>query len=781
MKRYPFQSNFRVGAKPRATGLYESVHEDCELGAGNTPENSSGTGITVALVGNPNTGKSSLFNCLTHSQQSVGNWSGVTIEKKVWTFIYSNVKFQVVDLPGLYTLNSLVAHTSRDERIPYDFLVTEPYDIILNIVDASHLERNLYLTLQLLELGKPVILALNMMDVLNKQKDILDLPQLSALLGCPVVSLTTTKRKGLDALKDLLLAQTEHVYHASHFQYHSELVEAALSTLTAAVQSAQWQSQITERAVAFHLLESGTEECYLTPPLKQAVLQCAKNIEQQIGYEADIAIAKVRYDLIEAILSKTLKASVDHHHWHWTPRIDTLVLDRFLGVPVFLGVMYALFMFSIQVGGLFEAFMDTLSHGFLVEGSRALLEQWGSPLWMIAIVSNGLGEGLSTILTFMPVIVAMFWFLTLLEDSGYMARAAFVVDRIMQQLGLPGKSFVPMIIGFGCNVPAIMAARTLERERDRILTVMMSPFMSCGARLAIYTLFVAAFFPHNGQNIIFALYLIGILMAIMTGWFLKKTLLMGEPSPLVMELPPYRWPRWGSVFYQAGLKAKRFALNAGKLIVPVCLLIGALNTIPFQGNQTVLSTMGRAITPLFHPMGITQDNWPATVGLLTGIMAKEVVVGTLNALYAQQLAIEAPIHLHSFDGASIITNAWHTFGDIPPNNSRVVDWMISQFDGQVGAFAYLLFVLLYFPCISATSAITKEISIRWSIFSMVWTTGLAYGLAVLFYQIFQLPKTPGNALFWITSVLFGFGVGLKSIFTLVPKPAKPLPTRIVMG
>ena len=751
--------------------------------------------LTVALIGNPNTGKSSLFNLLTHSQQQVGNWSGVTIEKKVGHFTHMGVQFKLVDLPGTYTLNSHSAHTSLDERIPYDFLATEPYDIILNIVDASHLERNLYLTLQLLELGKPVILALNMMDLLEKQKDVLDTSKLSVLLGCPIISLVTTQKKGCDSLKDLLLqvgamsrpapAQAgDSPNIMPHFQYHSVEIETVLSSLASVIKEQQWQPSIDSRAVAFHLIEAnGPQECYLPIPLKQAVKQAVLSIEEEIGYEADIALAKVRYDLIEQIISKVLTVSVSHHHWHWTPRIDTIVLNRFFGVPIFLMMMYALFMFAIQIGGLFEAFADTLSHGFLVDGTRYMLAQWGAPTWVIAILANGLGEGLSTILTFMPVIAAMFLFLTFLEDSGYMARAAFVVDRMMQRLGLPGKSFVPMIIGFGCNVPAIMAARTLERERDRILTVMMSPFMSCSARLAIYTLFVAAFFPQNGQNIIFALYLIGIFMAIVTGWFLKKTLLMGEPSPLVMELPPYRWPRWGSIVYQAGLKAKRFAVNAGKLIVPVCLLIGGLHTIPIQGNKTVLSVMGQSITPLFHPMGVTQENWPATVGLLTGIMAKEVVVGTLNALYAQQLALEMPAESPTvFSGRAVVSAAWSALWGMPAemfNNNRVVGFMTTRFDGQIGAFAYLIFVLLYFPCISATSAIAKEISVRWSIFSMIWTTGLAYGLAVLFYQVFQFNKTPGSALFWIVAVTLGFWLGLKGLFRLIPKPAKRLPTPII--
>ena len=376
------------------------------------------------------------------------------------------------------------------------------------------------------------------------------------------------------------------------------------------------------------------------------------------------------------------------------------------------------------------------------------------------IVGEWGGKGINTTITFIPVIGAMFLALAFLEDSGYMARAAFVIDRLMRALGLPGKSFVPMIVGFGCNVPAVMSARTLENKRDRILTVMMSPFMSCGARLAIYAVFTAAFFPVGGQNVVFSLYLIGIGMAMLTGLMFRKTILKGDPAPLVMELPPYHMPHAKALFMHAWQRLRGFVFRAGKLIIPICVLIGVLNSLNIDGAmnsgegdaESLLAVVGQWLTPIFAPMGIHQDNWPATVGLLTGVLAKEVVVGTLNSLYSQLG------HLASMP--TDVFNFWgglrEAFMSIPANLSQigsslgnpvlakapvhtlsqdVYGLMYQRFDGRVGAIAYLLFVLLYFPCVSTIGAMMRELHRGWAVFSVLWTTGVAYGAAVCFYQL----------------------------------------------
>ena len=439
--------------------------------------------------------------------------------------------------------------------------------------------------------------------------------------------------------------------------------------------------------------------------------------------------------------------------------------------------MYLMFLFAINIGGAFQDFFDIASDTIFVQGTAALLQQLHSPDWLIAILANGMGKGINTTLTFIPVIAAMFFFLSFLEASGYMARAAFVVDKLMRWLGLPGKAFVPMIVGFGCNVPAIMAARTLDSERDRLLTVMMSPFMSCSARLAIYAVFVAAFFPAGGQNVVFSLYLLGIIMAVLTGMMLRKTHFKGQAAPLILELPAYHCPSLGRLLRDTRHRLKFFVKRAGKIIIPVCIILGALNAITIHGTlqsgeastQSLLSWLARWMTPLFRPMGISQENWPATVGLLTGMLAKEVVVGTLNSLYAQ-LANMGQIAAGHFDLWGGLMDALHS---IPENLAKlgealfnpvlasapdgemsqaVYGTMAGYFHGAAGAYAYLLFVLLYVPCVSTMAVLRQEAgkSLMW--FSVVWSLVLAYSVAVLFYQLSQMAVHPLQSLGWILAM-----------------------------
>ncbi|MEJ2659824.1 MAG: ferrous iron transport protein B [Desulfobacteraceae bacterium] len=375
-----------------------------------------------------------------------------------------------------------------------------------------------------------------------------------------------------------------------------------------------------------------------------------------------------------------------------------------------------------------------------------------APQWLTAILAGGIGGGIQTIATFIPPIGFMFLCLCFLEDSGYMARAAFVMDRFMRTIGLPGKAFVPMLVGFGCNVPAIMATRTLENQRDRTLTIMMNPFMSCGARLPVYALFAAAFFPSGGQNLVFGLYLLGIVFAVGTGLVLKSTLLKGEITPFVMELPPYHAPTVKGVLLRAWDRLKTFIFRAGKVIIPVVVVLSFLNSMGTDGSfgnedssQSVLSAIGKSITPVFAPMGLTRENWPATVGIFTGIFAKEAVVGTLDAMYTQ-IGAAAAAEAGAEDGG---TGA-----------------MAALFDGKVGAFAYLLFILLYFPCVAAIAAVYRETNFRWSAFVGAWTTGLAYMASVLFYQAATIGRHLVSSLLWI-AVICALCLGLIMIMRQV--------------
>lgn len=748
------------------------------------PITDASASLSVALVGNPNCGKTTLFNALTGARQRVGNWPGVTVERKSGVFHAGEQQIEVIDLPGIYSLTLAPAAAAVDERIACEFILQRAANIIINIVDASNLERHLYLTTQLLEMGVPLILALNMMDIAQTKGININVAALSQQLGCPVIALQANKEGGIDELKRAITTYNAKQAAAKPLPYPTA-IQAAVTELTKLI---TFSSPLNSTWLTLRLLEGDAyaQQFVAAPGLTDVALAQAQ-IRDSLQEDADILIADTRYRFIENVLQQQVQ-QVASVKTSWTTRIDNIVLNRVLGIPIFLSVMYLLFLFSINVGGAFQDFFDIGSQTIFVDGFAYLLSQIGSPTWLTALLANGIGKGVNTTLTFIPVIGAMFLFLAFLEDSGYMARAAFVIDRVMRALGLPGKAFVPMIVGFGCNVPAVMAARTLENKRDRILTIMMSPFMSCGARLAIYAVFTAAFFPHGGQNIVFALYVIGILMAVFTGFILRATVLQGEPSPFVMELPLYHVPQLKTLLLHAWQRLKGFVFRAGKLIIPICVLLGALNALNLDGTintgegdtHSLLSIVGQWVTPIFAPMGIHADNWPATVGLVTGILAKEVVVGTLNTLYTQMghFAGAGVEHFNFWGG---LYDAWHSIVDnvaqlggalsnpvlakapIHSVNEGVYGLMYQKFDGQVGAFAYLLFVLLYFPCISTTAVMLRELHRGWSIFSIVWMTGIAYGVAVMFYQVATYSHHPLASGLWVIGLTGFFAVTLTAI------------------
>jgi ferrous iron transport protein B len=707
--------------------------------------------LTIALAGNPNGGKTTVFNALTGSHQHVGNWPGVTVERKSGYFVEKNTTVEVVDLPGTYSLTQVSYAAAQDEHLAVQYLLKHPVDMVVNIADASNLERHLYLTVQLREMGVPVILVLNMMDVARARGLKIDTALLAKTLGCPVLGLEAKKTSHIALLKQQLL-QPVLSQPQLNLNY-TDSIESAIQALKA--------DSLT-RFEALSLLEGDVSASDVALSLEIT--------------NADISIMKTRYDFVNDLVQAAVKHP-ENPKPSLTTYLDNIVLNRFLGIPIFLCVMYALFFFAINVGGAFQDFFDISSQTIFVDGFARLLNTIGSPTWLTVLLANGLGKGINTTLTFIPVIGAMFLFLSVLEDSGYMARAAFVVDRLMRSLGLSGKAFVPMIVGFGCNVPAVMGARTLENKRDRILAIMMAPFMSCSARLAIFAVFTSAFFPHHGQNIVFALYLIGILMAVLTGFLLRRTVLQGQPAPLIMELPSYHWPHLKTLSIHAWQRLSGFVVRAGRLILPICMLIGALNAFNLDGSlsmndadtHSLLSLVGQWVTPIFSPMGIHADNWPATVGLVTGVLAKEVVVGTLNTLYSQL----GHLNVLTQTNGGVLAGLQAAWLSIPANlsalgqafmhpllsqaplmslNQGVYGMMAARFDGKAGAFAYLLFVLLYFPCVSTMAAMLRELNRGWAVFSACWMTGVAYATATVFYQAATWFRHPFSSSLWIAGL-----------------------------
>ena len=701
---------------------------------------------TIALLGNPNCGKTTLFNDLTGAHQKVGNWPGVTVEKKTGTMTLDGQVVEVVDLPGIYSLEQ--DYLGLDEQVARDFLRHENIDLVINILDATNLERNLVLTQQLLEINSNVLIALNMLDVARQNGVEIDVAGLSAKLGLPVAPIVASRGTGIASL----LAQVREMLAQERKRLPASEALAATTAATTAATAAMAAD--------------------VNAPGEKLIRRYHKARQMVDGV--------VQMNLVEHTL---------------TEQIDRWVLNRWLGIPVFLLMMYLMFTIAINFGAVFIDFFDILFGAVFVDSSRWLLVSMGLPEWLVVLLADGLGGGIQLVATFIPVIGFLFLCLSMLEDSGYMSRAAFVVDRLMSKLGLPGSAFVPLIVGFGCNVPAVMASRTLGRDSDRLLTIAMAPFMSCGARLTVYALFAAAFFPDNGQNIVFLLYLIGIGMAVLTGWIFRKQIFSNEMTPSFQEMPAYHLPVARNILLTTWFRLRSFVMRAGKTIVLVVIGLSFLNSLSTDGSfghadsdKSVLSVIGKTITPVFAPIGLTEANWPATVGLFTGLFAKEAVVGTLDALYsgAEAPATDlAPDLLAAVEAAllSVVVNTGDMLGNLGDPLGISIDVMSSQeeiaevqgvtsstlsnmaslFGNQLSAFSYLVFILLYAPCVAVLGAITKEAGWRWMALVFCWSTGLAYVTASSIYQLGSIFEQPLFASCWLLGCVLVMTISIRSL------------------
>ena len=700
----------------------------------------------VALIGNPNCGKTTLFNLLTGARQKVGNWPGVTVEKKFGYLQLQQDEIELVDLPGIYSLEQ--EYQGIDEQIARDYLQQDEIHLIINIIDASNLERSLVLTQQLREMGIPIIVILNMLDVAEQQGLTLTPGKLEEQLGLPVISMVASRKQGVSELKAAMVNDFE-----------------------------------ASRAPR-------TEE---TDP---------ENQDAKVGQQLTDPMLR-RYHKSRQLVNGVVEVSPTRHSL--SERVDSVVLNRWLGVPIFLLMIYLMFTFAVNFGAIFIDFFDILFAAVLVDGTSWLLEQLSMPPIVITLLAQGVGGGITLVATFIPVIGFLYLSLSLLEDSGYMSRAAFVIDRLMSGIGLPGNAFVPLIVGFGCNVPAVMATRTLGRDSDRLMTIAMAPFMSCGARLTVYALFAAAFFQQNGQNIVFGLYLLGIGLAIFTGWVFRKQMFPAEITPSFQEMPAYHVPVARNILLTTWFRLKGFTFRAGKTIVIVVIALSFLNSLGTDGSfgnedsgESVLSVIGKAITPAFAPLGIQEDNWPATVGLFTGMFAKEAIVGTLDALYTESES-EADAGAPDLLGAAgeAFTSIGTEFialadtltdplgisiGDVSDAEAVAEEQevqgstltnMANLFVSPFAAFCYLIFILLYAPCVAVLGAVNKEAGWRWTLLVFSWSTALAYIAATVTYQIGTFGTNPLFSSIWIGAmllVLFAFISSLKRLSSkMVPK------------
>lgn len=690
-------------------------------------------GYTFALAGNQNSGKTTLFNQLTGSNQHVGNWPGVTVEQKTGTMLhhhhgrqthiglpwhlrhskekplpdkYSDVT--IVDLPGIYSLSPY----SLEEIVSRNYIVKDQPDVVINIVDATNLERNLYLTLQLLQLGRPVVVALNMMDEVRSHGDVIDLKAMEKALGVPVVAVCARKGEGIAELVSRTMDVAEHRQLPARLDICEGAAHKALHAISHLIEPAAISHGMMPRYAATKLFEGDqpmVEELELNENDKHIVEEILTAMEQEVGMERAAVMADTRYRFIERMLDVCYKRNGEAGD-SVTDKIDSVMTHPLLSIPVFLLLMLSVFYITFGPVGSWVAdgFAELVDDGIaLIAGA---LSRWGAAEWVQDLLVNGVLRGVGSVLSFLPTIVILFLLLSILEDSGYMARAAFLMDKPLRKLGLNGRSFIPMMMGFGCTVPAVMSARSMNTRRDRRFTIMLTPFMSCGAKVPIYALFTGVFFGGNQVLVMSAFYLAGIAVAIVAGLFLKRTVFHGDAAPFIMELPSYRLPTPANVLRQLWDKASDFLKRAFTVIFLATLVVWFLQSFTFSleaaatVEQSMLGKIAGLIAPVFVPAGF--GTVEASTAVLTGVMAKESVVSTLAVL-----------------------------SGVDAESAQMAVMMRSIFPSTLSAVSFLVFILLYMPCVAAVAAMRREMeSGRMAVATVAAQTGLAWVLATLVYQ-----------------------------------------------
>jgi len=662
--------------------------------------------MVFALAGNQNSGKTTLFNQLTGSNQHVGNFPGVTVERKEGE-IRGHKGITVVDLPGIYSLSPY----SNEEIVTRDFITKQRPDGIINIVDASNIERNLYLSLQLISLNIPMVIALNMMDEVRANGGTIRIEQMQAELGVPVIPISASRNEGVDELIEIAIRTFEDKQKPSRVDFCSGPVHRTIHAITHLVEDHAERAGVCAHFAATKIAEGDQliiEELKLTGNEIETIEHSVKEMEAELDTDRKAAIADMRYSFIDKLVSDTVvKPEVSRQHQR-SINIDNILTNKYLAIPIFLGIMALVFWLTFGVIGSFLSGLLGSGISLLSDVVLSALTSAGVNPVVISLVVDGVFAGVGSVLSFVPTIAALFFFLSLLEDSGYMARVAFVMDKLLRKIGLSGRSFVPMLIGFGCTVPAVMSARTLSSERDRKMTILLVPFMSCSAKLPIYGIFSMAFFPEHAALVMISLYVLGMAAAIITGLVLKVTAFRGKPVPFVMELPNYRFPGLKTVLLLLWGKTRDFLTRAFTVIFVASLIIWFLQTFDIRMNVvsdragSMLAGIGRFIAPVFAPIGFA--DWRASTALLTGFAAKEAVISTLAVLTGA--------------GTSVLPAA------------------LTIIFTPLAAYSFLVFTLLYTPCVAAVSAISREMHSRLiAVGLVVYQTAIAWFAAFIVYQV----------------------------------------------
>ena len=664
------------------------------------------TELIIGLAGNPNVGKTTVFNGLTGMRQHVGNWPGKTVERAEGHFKHGSYEYDVVDLPGNYALS---AH-SMEEIVSRDFIVDDDSDVIVNVVDAANLERNLYLTVQMMELGANLVMALNMNDFAKKKDHIIDIKAMSELLGFPVVEVNAKTGDGFDELLTTVEKQSSSPIDTSAKLSYGDELREHLGELQALIEKDSNLLDVPSVWTAIKLLERDSiviekvQGSSQSSAIMSQTDKVAGHLHDIYGEGAEEVIANARYAFIGGLMNEAVKRP-DVEKESTTDKIDKIVTNRILAFPIFIVIMWAMFQFTYTIGAPFQDMIDE-AFGMLAEWVAGFIANE----YLASFICDGIIGGVGGVLTFLPIIILMFLFLSILEDCGYLARAAFSLDKIMHKLvGLHGKAFIPMILGFGCGVPAIMATRTMENEGDRMLAMMLVPFMSCTARLPIYAIFIAAFFAENEGTALLAIYLLGIVVALIVAAILKRTMFKGLSTPFVMELPTYKVPSIKGVLLHTWEKVKGFLRKAGTIILACSIILWALSIFPlgveYGSAESVLGMIGSVIAPIFAPLGF--GTWQAAVAIIAGLAAKEVVVATFGTLAGMEEDDE--------DGITQLVHDTFT---------------------PLSAFSFMAFTLLYTPCFAAIGAIKQETnSYKWALTMCAITLVTAYIVSFLIYNV----------------------------------------------